>query len=219
MEFKKRIDKPKVLVIAIGGGTCSGKTCVAKKIYELLKSKNIKIALLSQDKFYKTLGKNIDPLIYNFDIPPAFDVDSTLSTLISIKNRKVTNIPDYDYEEHKQTTGDEQIHDVDIIIFEGILALHFDSLRDMMDLKIFIDTPSDIRLIRRIRRDVEERGRDVEGILIQYERTVRDAHEKYIEPSKAHADLIIPMGKENHASIKIAVSHIETLYNKIHNKN
>lgn len=204
--------KSNVIIIGIGGGTCSGKTSIAKKLYRLLINKNIKAEIISQDNFYKTLDSTINPLNYNFDDPSAFDLNLIMSTLNDIKKRKTVYIPEYDYKNHKQTIGITKISDVDIIIFEGILALYFKSILDLMDLKIFVDTPSDLRLIRRIVRDTKIRGRTIDSVIKQYKNTVRDSHDNYVEPSKDNAGMIIPMGKDNHDGINIALSYIEKLY-------
>jgi uridine kinase len=200
-----------VKLIGIGGGTCSGKTAIAKKIYKTLLKSGKRTIILSLDYFYKGLPVGVDPLKYDFDCPDAFDLDCIISTLNSLKERKTTYIPAYDYVTHKQIKDANLLPEADIIIFEGILTLHFKQLLDLMDFKIYVDTAPDIRLSRRIRRDIKERGRDVEGILTQWETSVRDSHDKYIQPTYKSADLIITVGKENHTGISLAVDKIENL--------
>ncbi|XP_077496693.1 uridine-cytidine kinase-like lethal (2) k01209 isoform X6 [Amblyomma americanum] len=199
-------------VIGICGGSASGKTTVAKKIIEAL---NVPwVTLLSMDSFYKVLGeeqhKLADDNQFNFDHPDAFDFDLLIETLKKLKEGKRVEVPIYNFVTHSREKRFKFMYGANVIIFEGILCFTNKELLNMMDMKIFIDTDSDIRLARRLKRDITERGRDLEGCLGQYERFVKPAFDHYIAPSMVHADLIVPRGGENHIAINLIVQHVHT---------
>ncbi|KAL3202077.1 hypothetical protein MRX96_042654 [Rhipicephalus microplus] len=183
-------------VIGICGGSASGKTTVARKIIEAL---NVPwVTLLSMDSFYKVLDEEqhrlADENQFNFDHPDAFDFDLLIETLKKLKEGKRVEVPIYNFVTHAREKRFKFMYGANVIIFEGILCFANKQLLNMMDMKIFIDTDSDIRLARRLQRDITDRGRDLEGCLAQYERFVKPAFDHYIAPSMVHADLIVPRG-------------------------
>lgn len=199
-------------VIGICGGSASGKTTVAKKIIEAL---NVPwVTLLSMDSFYKVLDaeqhRQADENQFNFDHPDAFDFDLLIETLKKLKEGKRVEVPIYNFVTHAREKRFKFMYGANVIIFEGILCFTNKELLNMMDMKIFIDTDSDIRLARRLQRDITDRGRDLEGCLAQYERFVKPAFDHYIAPSMVHADLIVPRGGENHIAINLIVQHVHT---------
>jgi len=189
-----------VYLIGIAGGTSSGKTSTCKMIQEKLKQD---VTILSMDNFYLDDIKD-----RNYDHPHSFDIPLIIHTLNQIKRGdKIIEIPDYCFCSHKRVST-LRIEIKDCVIFEGILALYDDSVRQLFDIKIFVDTPSDIRLIRRIKRDIQERGRSLESVLKQCENTVIPCHDQFIEPTKKYADLIIPRGRTNVTAINIIINSI-----------
>lgn len=199
-------------VIGICGGSASGKTTVAKKIIEAL---NVPwVTLLSMDSFYKVLNeeqhKLADDNQFNFDHPDAFDFELLIETLKKLKEGKRVEVPIYNFVTHAREKRFKFMYGANVIIFEGILCFTNKELLNMMDMKIFIDTDSDIRLARRLQRDITDRGRDLEGCLAQYERFVKPAFDHYIAPSMVHADIIVPRGGENRIAINLIVQHVHT---------
>ncbi len=194
-----------VYIIGVAGGTASGKTSTCHIIRNKL---GVNIEIISMDSFYLPLPNDQDVSKTNFDNPLSFDWDLFLSTLKQIKEGSELDIPIYDFVTH-QRTDVYTIRDYKCVIVEGILSLYDSHIRDLFDIKLFVDTPSDIRLIRRIRRDIEERGRTLESVLQQYESTVIPSHDQFIEPTKKYADLIIPRGKTNLAAISVIVTMIK----------
>lgn len=205
--------KNRPYLVGITGGTASGKTSLAKEIVSRLDRKSI--LLLSLDSFYRPLTPSeIQQLEsgegFNFDVPSAFDVPllkSTIKALLQDGGGPV-KIPIYDFVTSSRV-GWEEVLPADVIIFEGILVLYWEDLRQMMDLKLFVDTASDTRLARRILRDTRERGRTVEAILLQYERFVKPAFEMFIYPTKESADIIVPRGTANTVAVNVIVEHIQ----------
>ena len=189
------------MIIGICGGTGSGKTTIARKIVEQVGEENIN--LVEQDSYYLDL---VDlPLEErrreNFDHPDAIDVDLIIEHLGGLKRGEAVRIPVYDFATHTRTDSTRRIETKPIVIIEGILLFAIPGIFDLLDAKIFVDAPDDIRLLRRIRRDIKERGRTLEQTLGQYETTIRPMHHKFVEPYKQHADLIIPKGAESSAAI------------------
>lgn len=199
-------------VIGICGGSASGKTTVAKKIIEELDVPWV--TLLSMDSFYKVLSEESHKLAenndYNFDHPDAFDFDLLCSTLKRLKRGKRVEVPCYNFVTHSREKRTKIMYGANVIICEGILLFAHSHLLDLMDMKIFIDTDSDVRLSRRLRRDITERGRDLEGVLKQYNKFVKPAFDHHIAPSMIHADLIVPRGGENKVAINLVVRHVHT---------
>ncbi len=185
-----------VRLILIGGGTCSGKTTIAKAIGVRLN--DLKTVIVAQDNYYKDLS-HLPPAMrhkVNFDHPEAIDVPYLLSDLKLMLEGKAVDIPDYDFTTHCRKEGKTCVAFADVIILEGIFGLYYPELLALSDLKIYVDTDSDLRLARRLQRDIVERGRDVESVLEQYLSTVKPSHEAFIEPTKKNADIIIPGDRE-----------------------
>ncbi|MFA6720609.1 MAG: uridine kinase [Candidatus Cloacimonadaceae bacterium] len=186
----------KAHLILIGGGTCSGKTTIAKAIGRRIAS--LKTVILSHDNYYRDLGDLSleERARVNFDHPDSIDQEYLISDLKQMLAGEAVNVPDYDFATHSRTEGTLCIAGADVIILEGIFALYYQDLLDLSDLKIYLDSDSDIRLARRLQRDILQRGRDIESVLNQYLETVKPSHQAFIEPTKKNADIIVPGEKE-----------------------
>ena len=196
-------------IIGIAGGSGSGKTTVVKQIAKELPPHCA--AVVPLDSYYNDTT-NLTPeerAAINFDHPDAFDWKLLTEQIKKLKSGEAIEQPTYSYIESNRLKATVHVEPKPVIIIEGIMALHYKKLRDMMDLKIFVDTDPDVRLIRNIRRDVVERGRTVEMVLDHYENAVKPMHEQFIEPTKKFADIIIPSGGENKTGIHILKSYIE----------
>ena len=196
-------------IIGIAGGTGSGKTTVVKHIARALPPHCV--AVVPLDSYYNDTT-NLTPeerKAINFDHPDAFDWKLLTEQIRMLKNGEAIEQPTYSYIESNRQKETIHVEPKPVIIIEGIMTLHYKRLRDMMDLKIFVDTDSDVRLIRNIRRDVVERGRTVEMVLDRYEKVLKPMHEQFIEPTKKFADLIIPWGGDNKTGIHILKTYIE----------
>ncbi|MBN2797035.1 MAG: uridine kinase [Clostridia bacterium] len=204
----------KPVIIGICGGTGSGKTTVAREILKALPEKNVSI--IHQDAYYKLqTNKSFEERTQtNYDHPFAFDTELLLSHLRSLQAGRDVDMPIYDFSNHNRSEETQKIYARDIIILEGILILEDPKLREMMDIKIFVDTDTDVRIIRRITRDMNERGRSLESVIEQYLSTVKPAHEQFIEPSKKYADIIIPEGGFNAVAVDIMVGKIKTILDR-----
>lgn len=183
-------------LILIAGGTCCGKTTIAKAIGRRLE--DLKTVIISHDNYYKDLSHltHEERAKVNFDHPDSIDKEYLLSDLSLMLQGEAVNVPDYSFVSHSRNEGTFCIADADVIILEGIFALYYPELLQLSDLKIYVDTDADLRLARRIGRDIIDRGRAVEGVLAQYLETVKPSHAAFIEPSKKNADVIIPGDKE-----------------------
>ncbi|KAK6155236.1 hypothetical protein DH2020_009484 [Rehmannia glutinosa] len=197
-------------IIGVAGGTASGKTTVCNMIISQLHDQ--RVVLVNQDAFYRSLSNEQLQKVneYNFDHPDAFDTELLLSCMEKLRHGRTVSIPNYDFKTHKSIEPGRMVNPSDVIILEGILVLHDSRVRDLMNMKIFVDTDSDVRLSRRIQRDTVERGRNVENVLDQYAKFVKPSFEEFILPSKKHADVIIPRGADNHVAIDLIVQHICT---------
>ena len=199
------------VIIGVAGGTGSGKTTVAKEI--LRRAGTPRIAFLQHDAYYKDLG-NL-PLaqraMQNFDHPDALDNALLLAHLKALKASQPVEIPVYDFTTHTRTAETRRIEPQPVILLEGILLFADETLRKLMDVKIYVDTDSDIRFIRRLERDIKERGRTTESVVRQYLSTVRPMHLEFVEPSKRYADVIIPEGGLNTVAMDMVVARIESL--------
>lgn len=196
-------------IIGIAGGSGSGKTTVVKQIVKALPPHCA--AVVPLDSYYNDTT-NLTPeerKQINFDHPDAFDWKLLTEQIKKLKNGEAIEQPTYSYIESNRLKETVHVEPKPVIIIEGIMALHYKKLRDMMDLKIFVDTDSDVRLMRNIRRDVVERGRTVDMVLEHYETAVKPMHEQFIEPTKKFADLIIPSGGDNKTGIHILKTYIE----------
>nr|XP_033484055.1 uridine-cytidine kinase-like 1a isoform X3 [Epinephelus lanceolatus] len=199
-------------VIGLCGGSASGKTTVANKIIEALDVPWV--VLLSMDSFYKVLTPEEQTLAasndYNFDHPGAFDFELLVATLRKLKQGKSVKIPVYDFTTHRRQKDWKNVYGASVIIFEGIMSFADKELLQLLDMKIFVDTDSDIRLVRRLRRDITERGRDIEGVIKQYNKFVKPAFEQYIEPTMRLADIVVPRGGGNMVAIDLIVQHVHS---------
>ncbi|XP_008230499.1 PREDICTED: uridine kinase-like protein 5 [Prunus mume] len=205
-----RVQPKQPFFIGVAGGTASGKTTVCNMIISQLRDQ--RVVLVNQDSFYHSLNAEKLKRVheYNFDHPEAFDTEHMLSCMEQIKRGQAVTIPNYDFKTHQSIEPACKVNPSDIIILEGILVLHDPRIRDLMNLKIFVDTDSDVRLSRRIQRDTVERGRNIENVLDQYARFVKPSFEEFILPSKKYADIIIPRGGDNDVAIDLIVQHIHT---------
>ena len=204
-----------MLIVGIAGGTGSGKTTVVRKIIERLPKDEV--AVLSQDSYYK--DNSHLPLEerrkLNFDHPNAIEFDLLVSHLQMLREGKTIHQPVYSYITSTRSSETILVKPRDVIIVEGILVLTNKQLRDMFDIKVFVYADADDRLIRVIRRDIRERGRDVEQVLQRYTATVKPMHEQFIEPSKKYADIIVPEGGNNEVAINMLASIIEKNITKL----
>ncbi|HRN40631.1 MAG: uridine kinase [Flavobacteriales bacterium] len=198
-----------MIIIGIAGGTGSGKTTVVQRIANVVPEENV--AILMQDSYYNdnTHLSFEDRTKINYDHPNSIDFDLLLEHITKLKERTPIEQPIYSYTTHSRTGDYTVIHPKEILIVEGILIFTSEQLRKMCDIKIFVHTDSDLRLIRRIKRDINERGRDLEEVLNRYENTLKPMHNQFIEPTMKYADLIIPVGGENKVAIDILTSMIK----------
>lgn len=199
------------VLIGITGGTGSGKSTVAKEIYK--KFDEDCIAMIEQDSYYKDQSNTPieDRSKKNYDHPDAFDNDLLIEHLNDLLNLKAIEKPIYDFEIHNRKEETIKVEPRDIIIVEGILVLQDEKLRDLLDIKIYVDTDADVRIIRRLVRDINERGRTVDSVINQYLNVVRPMHMQFIEPTKRYADIIIPEGGHNKVAVDMMVANIKHL--------
>lgn len=199
------------LIIGITGGSGSGKTSVTQAISEVFKDHSV--VVIEQDYYYKDQSHLAfeERLNTNYDHPFAFDNDLLIQHVNDLLNNKAIEKPIYDYAQHTRSSETVVIQPKDVIILEGILVLEDERLRNLMDIKLFVDTDGDLRIIRRILRDIHERGRTVESVVEQYLTVVRPMHNQFIEPTKRYADVIIPEGGQNEVAIDLMVTKIKTI--------
>lgn len=200
-----------IVLIGIAGGSGSGKTLVARRIYDEIGSD--KVTIIQQDSYYKDLSHLTleERKKQNFDHPDAFDHKLLFDHLIELLSGHEVEMPLYDFKNHTRRKETQKISDNLVIVLEGILILHYPEIRNIMDIKVYVDTADDIRLIRRIRRDVQERGRSLDSILEQYEKSVRPMHLQFVEPTKRYADIILPEGGYNVVAIDLLKTKIRAL--------
>ncbi len=194
------------MIIGICGGTGSGKTTIARKIVEAVGRE--RVVLVEQDSYYRNLADM--PLDErhqaNFDHPDSIDSDMLVGHLMRLKQGLTVEMPLYDFKSHTRSDQIEIIPPKPVVIVEGILIFAEPRVLDLLDMRVFVDTPDDIRFIRRLRRDIAERGRTVDSVIDQYYRTVRPMHFEFVEPSKRHADIIIPEGSNTGISVELLCS-------------
>jgi len=197
-----------VVVLGIAGGSASGKTTVTNKILQALNGESL--VVLDQDAYYRDLSHL--PMeqrrVFNFDHPDAFDNQLMISHLDTLRSGQGVEKPTYSFKEYIRMSGTVRVEPARIIIVEGILVLATSELSKRMDVKIFVEAEDDIRFIRRLNRDVKERGRDIDAVVRQYLETVRPMHLTFVEPSKRYADVIIPSAGPNDVAIGVVVSAI-----------
>ena len=197
-----------ILVLGIAGGTGSGKTTLMKNIIERFGDV---VTVLSHDNYYRRR----DELTYeqraqiNYDEPAALETELMAVHLDQLRNGQAIDCPVYDFTQHNRSNETMRIVPKSVIIVEGILIFENKPLRDLMDIKIFVDTDADVRLCRRIKRDVNKRGRTLESVLTQYQTTVKPMHEKYVEPSKKYADIVVPEGGKNMVALDMIMGRIQ----------
>ena len=199
------------LVIGIAGGSGSGKTTLAHLILDRVGSE--RIAFLPHDAYYKDLSE-LPPnqrVSINFDHPDSLDTGLLITHILQLRNYQPVDLPIYDFKTHSRTTEIRRIDPKPVIMVEGILIFAEPDLRKLLDVKIFVDTDSDLRLIRRLKRDIEERGRTTESVIHQYLSTVRPMHMEFVETSKRYADVIIPEGGQNEVAMEMVVARLEAL--------
>lgn len=196
----------KAKIIGICGGSGSGKTTIVRKISEIVSD----FICIPQDNYYRSAEfmSNTNITAFNFDHPDAFDNDLLFEQLTALKNMNPIQMPQYDFVHHRRSPETIYIHPKKLIIFEGIMIYSDPRIRDIIDLKLYVDTPDDIRFIRRLKRDIEERGRTVDSVIKQYLEVVRPGHYSFIEPTKMYADLIIPEGGFNENALSVLLSFI-----------
>jgi uridine kinase len=196
-----------ILVIGIAGGTGSGKTTLVKNLAKIFADE---VTVLSHDNYYK----RHDDLTYdercllNYDEPDAFDTSLMAYQLDCLRHGQAIDCPVYDYTVHNRSNETIRIVPNRVIIVEGIMIFENEDLRNLMDIRIFVDTDADVRLCRRIKRDVNKRGRSMLSVLEQYQTTVKPMHEKYVEPSKKHANLVVPEGGKNQVALDMIIGRI-----------
>ena len=200
-----------VTVIGVAGGTGSGKSTLVKRLQEAFK--NDDVATLCHDYYYKAHPE----LSYeertklNYDHPQAFDTDMMVEHIRALKNNVPIERPVYSFVEHNRTSETVSVKPSKVIIIDGILIFENKELRDLMDIKVYVDTDADIRLARRILRDVRDRGRSMESVITQYTTTVKPMHEEFVEPSKRYADVIIPEGGFNSVAVSMLIKNIRSI--------
>ncbi|MDY0408541.1 uridine kinase [Virgibacillus soli] len=201
----------KPVVIGVAGGSGSGKTSVTRSICNRFSDKTILV--IEQDYYYKDQSHLPfeERLQTNYDHPLAFDNDLLIKHLNDLMQGKTIDKPVYDYKIHTRSDKTIPVEYKEVIIVEGILILEDPRLVDLMDIKVFVDTDADLRIIRRLLRDINERGRSLESVIDQYINSVRPMHLQFVEPTKRYADIIIPEGGENHVAIDIMATKIETI--------
>jgi uridine kinase len=202
-------------LIGIAGGTASGKTTIANKLCDLSKQYG-NVNIIRLDDYYLDHPElSLDERRkINYDHPNAFDVDLLIKHISQLKNNQSIDVPEYDFVNHKRKDTTHIVKPSKVLIIEGILVLAIEDLCDLLDIKLFVDTPDDIRFIRRLSRDVKKRNRTLDSVIKQYLHTVRPMHNVFVEPSKSKADLIIPEGGHNSIAIEMVFKTIIDLMNK-----
>lgn len=202
------------VLIGITGGTGSGKSTIAREIYQKFGQECI--AMIEQDSYYKDQSNLSleDRCKTNYDHPDAFDTALLVQHLMQLLNGQAIEKPMYDFEVHNRKSETVKVEPRDIIILEGILILQEPEIRNLLDIKIYVDTDADVRIIRRLIRDINERGRTVDSVINQYLNVVRPMHLQFTEPTKRYADIIIPEGGHNKVAIDILVANIKQFLQK-----
>jgi uridine kinase len=206
------VHRPAPLVIGIAGGSGSGKTTVAQTLLQRVGAD--RIAYLQHDSYYKDL-RGLPPAQrnqFNFDHPHSLETELLTEHIAALRAGQAVEVPIYDFSTDSRTTKTFTIQPRDVILVEGILIFTEPALREMFDIKIFVDTDADLRFIRRLERDISERGRTTESVIKQYMHTVRPMHLEFVEPSKRYADIIIPEGGHNTAALDMVVARVEALF-------
>ncbi|MBQ9037405.1 MAG: uridine kinase [Erysipelotrichaceae bacterium] len=200
------------VIIGIAGGSASGKTSVARRLVETFDDTNT-VTIIRQDDYYHDQSHMPfqERLKTNYDHPDAFDNDLLMKQIDDLAAGKAIEKPTYDYVNHTRSTITEVVKPCDVLILEGLFILEDDDIRKRLDMKIYIDTDADVRFIRRLKRDVRDRGRTIESVCDQYMNTVRVMHEAFVEPSKRKADIIIPEGSHNEVAMDLLLTKISSI--------
>lgn len=203
----KILNKSNTMVIGVAGGTGSGKTTLARHIANAFGNQ---VAVITHDSYYRAQDdKTIEErVLQNYDHPDAFETDLLCRHLEMLTSGQAVDVPVYDYTVHNRASATVRVEPKSVIVLEGILLFSDEKLRDAMDLKIFVDTDADERILRRIMRDTEERGRTLESVIKQYLTTVKPMHDAFVEPYKRYADIIVPGGGDNPAALDMIITRI-----------
>ncbi|MGX8679759.1 MAG: uridine kinase [bacterium] len=206
----------KAMIIGIAGGSASGKTTIAEQINKAFAERH-QVKILKQDDYYKDQSDKPmeERVLTNYDHPFAFDIDLLVEHLKMLKDHQTIEKPLYDFTRHTRSDQTEIIGGNDVIILEGIFVLAEEALRSLCDILIYVDTDADIRFIRRLRRDMIERGRSLDSVCNQYLATVKPMYEQFIEPSKKYADIIIPYGRYNDVAVDIMITKIRSIVDHV----
>ena len=198
-----------VKIIGISGGSGSGKTTIVRQIAEVVPD----FVCIAQDSYYKSAEfmDNQHITAFNFDHPSAFDTDLMVEHLRALKRGESIRVPVYDFVHHRRSPETVEVAPHRLVLFEGIMVFVDPRVRELLDLKVYVDTPDDIRFIRRLQRDIKERGRTLESVVQQYIDVVRPGHFQFIEPTKAYADLIIPEGGSNEKALQVLASFMQAI--------
>ena len=199
------------VALGVAGGTGSGKTTVAREILDAVGRE--RLSFLAEDSYYKDVewSPGYDLSRHNFDHPDALDGELLVAHVADLKAGRAAEVPVYDFVHHRRTATTVRVEPRPVILVEGILLFVDPALRALLDFKVFVDTDADVRLIRRLRRDLAERGRQFDDVLRQYLTTVRPMHLEFVEPSKRWADVIVPEGGENRVALEMVVARLEQL--------
>lgn len=198
-----------VRLIGITGGSGSGKSTVVRRIKEAYPE----AVVISQDSYYRSAPfiSNDNITAYNFDHPDAFDMDLMLDNLRNLKDGRACMMPQYDFVHHRRRDEFVRVEPSNLIILDGLMIFYDERIMDVLDLKLYVDTPADIRFIRRLQRDIKERGRTVESVIEQYTKVVRPGHFNFIEPMKEYVDIIIPEGGYNENAMQVIFSFVSSI--------
>ena len=199
------------IIIGVTGGSGSGKTTVAHAIFDQLHGNSIQI--ITQDTYYNDQSEMsmAERKAVNYDHPLAFDTALLVKQLDQLRHNHAIEMPVYDYEQYTRSSETVHVEPQDVIILEGILILDDERLRNLMDIKVFVDTDSDLRIIRRIKRDMQERGRSLDSVINQYLATVKPMYHQFIEPTKRYADIIVPEGGQNQVAIDLLATKVRDI--------
>jgi len=204
----------RAFVIGVAGGTASGKTTVSRRIWEAVGRE--RIAYIQHDNYYKDQSHLTpeDRALTNYDHPDSLESSLMVRHLRELRAGRPVDIPVYDFSIHNRSKETQRINPAKVVMVEGILIFAEPTLRELMDMRIFVDTDADIRFIRRLRRDMVERGRSLDSVVKQYLATVRPMHMEFVEPSKRYADVIVPQGGDNRVAMEMIASRIQALLNE-----
>lgn len=204
------LSTPETLLIGIAGGTASGKTRLAKKIRSAVADD---VVIITQDSYYKDLAHlpETERAKANFDHPDSTDFILLRNHLLALQEGKTIAVPQYSFHTHTREPSSEEVNPTRVVIVEGILVFSIPEIRELFDIKIFVDTAADVRILRRIQRDIDSRGRNLDSVIHQYLSTVKPMHDEFVEPNKRYADVIIPSVRDNSIAINMIISKIRSV--------